>query len=440
MSLRNRELITLLSAGVIVTLGFTSVYLAQQSKISSASISYTAIFLGVYLGAHFVTRYQLPYADPYLLPLATLLTGIGVTLIYRLDPERALRQGVWVAIGIVVFVVGVLLMRDYRKLDSVKYTLGAAAIVLLVMPAFPGLGRTINGATLWVDLGPFVFQPGEFAKVLVVIFLASYLRDRRDVLRGGHWYYLPPIRHLGPLLLVWGSAILVLILTNDLGGGILYFSVFISMLYIATGRILYVISGITLFAAGAIAVYRITPHVTSRVSIWLDPWSDPNGIGYQLVQSLYAISSGGLFGSGLGKGALVTPTGSTYIPFLETDFIYSALAQELGLAGGAALIMLFLLFIYRGFHIAMKATDGFSKLLVGGLTTTFAMQSFLILGGVTGLIPLTGITLPFVSYGGSSIVANLLLLALVLSISDRANRRTLGIPDRGMLGLGANVR
>lgn len=440
MSLRNRELATLLAAGLIVTLGFASVYLAQQERISSASISYIAIFLGLYLAAHVVTRYQLPYADPYLLPLATLLTGVGVTLIYRLDPDQALRQGVWVAVGLVLFVAGVLLMSDYRKLEAIKYTLGVAAVVLLLLPAVPGLGRTINGATLWVDLGPFVFQPGEFAKVLIVLFLASYLRDRREVLRGERWYHLPPLRHLGPLLVVWGAAIVVLILTNDLGGGLLYFSVFIAMLYLATGRLLYVVGGLGLFAAGALAVYRVTPHVADRVSIWLDPWSDPTGAGYQLVQSIYAISSGGLFGSGLGRGALITPDGGTYIPFLETDFIFSALVQELGLAGGAALVMIFVLFIYRGFRIAMQADDGFSKLLVGGLTATFAIQAFLILGGVTGLIPLTGITLPFVSYGGSSVVANLLLLALVLSVSDRANRRTLGLPERGLVRFGALLR
>lgn len=437
MSLRNRELVSLLAAGLIVTLGFASVYLAQQSAISSASVSYIAIFLGLYLIAHVVTRMQLPYADPYLLPLAALLTGIGVTLIYRIDPDQALRQGVWVAIGLVLFVAGIILMRDYRKLESIKYTLGLTAVVLLILPALPGIGRTINGATLWVDLGPFVFQPGELAKVMIVIFLASYLRDRRDVLTGAHWYSLPPIRHLGPLIVVWGAAIVVLILTNDLGGGLLYFSVFIAMLYIATGRLLYVIGGLGLFVAGALAVYRITPHVADRVSIWLDPWSDPSGAGYQLVQSIYAISSGGLFGSGLGRGALFTLDGGTYIPFLETDFIYSALVQELGLAGGAALILIYVLFVYRGFHVAMTAQDGFSKLLIGGLTATFAIQAFLILGGVTGLIPLTGITLPFVSYGGSSVVANLLILGLALAVSDRANRRLLGIPERGLAQIGA---
>ena len=425
MSLRNRELLNLSGATVLIALGFVSVFLARQATLSSASISYLAIFVGIYFTAHLVTRLALPYADPFLMPLAAVLTGVGVTMIYRIDPDRALRQGVWVAAGLVVF-VGVSIFRDYRRLERLKYTVGILAILLLILPAVPGLGRTINGATLWVDLGPFVFQPGEIAKVLLVVFVASYLRDRRESLRGEGAFRLPSPKHLGPLLVIWGGAMLVLIVTNDLGGGLLYFSVFVAMLYVATGRLLFVIGGVTLFAAGALAVYRATPHVSERVQIWLDPWQDPSGAGYQLVQSLYAISSGGLFGSGLGRGVLLTPDGSTYVPFLETDFIYSALFQELGLAGATAVVLVFLIFVYRGLRIAMLADDGFTKLLAAGLTATLGLQAFLIMGGVTGLIPLTGITLPFVSYGGSSIVANFLLLALLLAISDRVNRRSFG--------------
>ena len=426
MSLRNRELLNLSGASVLIALGFVSVFLARQATVSAGSVSYLAIFVGIYLAAHLVTRLALPHADPFLLPLAALLTGVGVTMIYRIDPDRALRQGVWVAVGLVVFVAISVFVRDYRQLERHKYTLGVSAVVLLILPAVPGLGRTINGATLWVDFGPFVFQPGEIAKVLLVVFVASYLRDRREALRGEGPARLPSPKHLGPLLLIWGGAMLVLIVTNDLGGGLLYFSVFLAMLYVATGRLLFVIGGVTLFAAGALAVYRATPHVSERVQIWLDPWADASGAGYQLVQSIYAISSGGLFGSGLGRGVLVTPGGSTYVPFLETDFIYSALSQELGLAGAAAVVLLFLMFVYRGLRIAMLADDGFTKLLAAGLTATLGLQAFLIMGGVSGLIPLTGITLPFVSYGGSSIVANFLLLALLLAISDRVNRRSIG--------------
>jgi cell division protein FtsW (lipid II flippase) len=233
--------------------------------------------------------------------------------------------------------------------------------------------------------------------------------------------HLPSAKHLGPLLLFWGGAMLVLFLTNDLGGGLLIFSIFLAMLYIATGRWPYVAVGAALFALGSWAVYHMVPHIADRVSIWLDPWQDATDKGYQLVQSIYAISGGGVFGQGLGRGVLLTEEGNTYIPYLDTDFIYSAIAQELGLAGAAGVILLYLVFAFRGFRIAMQAQDGFSKLLASGLTAAVAIQAFIIVGGVSGLIPLTGITLPFVSYGGSSIVANFIVLALLLIVSNHVN-------------------
>jgi cell division protein FtsW (lipid II flippase) len=427
MSLRNRELLQLAAVGILTGLGFTSVFVARQDVISTASLSYLAFFLALYLAGHVVTRAVLPYADPYLMPLVALLTGIGLTMIYRVDPELALRQGLWLVVGLGVFAACAILIRDYRVLDSVKYTLAVVAIVLLVLPALPGLGATINGASLWVRIGPVAFQPGEIAKVLLVIFLAGYLRDRREVLASGlgRWG-LPSLKHAGPLLLIWGGAMLVLFQTNDLGGALLYFAVFLAMLYMATGRWPFVAIGTALFALGAYGLYHVVPRVEDRVAIWLDPWSDPLGDGYQLVQSIYAISGGGLFGEGLGRGVLVAPGGDTYIPYLETDFIYSAIAQELGLAGGAAVVLLYVLLVYRGFRIAMLADDGFSKLLAAGLTATLAIQSFIIVGGVTGLIPLTGITLPFVSYGGSSLVANFVVLWLMLAVSNRVNLRAAG--------------
>jgi cell division protein FtsW (lipid II flippase) len=229
------------------------------------------------------------------------------------------------------------------------------------------------------------------------------------------------------LLVIWGGAMLVLFQTNDLGGGLLYFSVFLTMLYMATGRWAFVAVGSVLFALGAYGLYHVVPHVEERVSIWLHPWSDPFGSGYQLVQSIYAISSGGLFGTGLGKGVLLTPEGNPYIPFLQTDFIYAGIAQELGLAGAAAVILLYIVLLHRGFRIAMLADDGFSKLLAAGLTATLALQAFIIVAGVTGLIPLTGITLPFVSYGGSSLVANFLVVWLLLAVSNRVNARAAGL-------------
>ena len=427
MTLRNRELVNLLAVGLLTAIGFASVYLASQDvpEFSTVSLSYAGFFLALFVAAHVALRIALPQADPYLLPIVGLLTAIGLTMIYRIEPERAFRQGVWVVVGVGVFVAAVLFLRDHRALDALKYTLGFTAIALLALPAVPGLGATINGATLWVQIGPITFQPGELSKVLLVVFLAGYLPDNREMLSLGYGRLgVPSPKHFGPLLLVWGGAMLVLFQTNDLGGGLLLFSIFLAMLYAGTGRWIYVGVGLALFALGAWGMYQVVPHVADRISIWLDPWEDPYREGYQLVQSIYAIAAGGLFGVGLGRGVLVTPGGDTYIPYLETDFIYSAIAQELGLAGGAALILLYLLFVYRGFRLALQADDGFSKLLAAGLTSTLAIQAFIIVGGVTGLIPLTGITLPFVSYGGSSIVANFLLLALLLIVSNHVAKRT----------------
>jgi cell division protein FtsW (lipid II flippase) len=423
MSLRTRELLNLVLVGLLTAAGFASVYIARQDVVSAGSLSYAAFFVALFVVAHVVLRMRLPDADPYLLPLGGLLCAIGLTEIYRIDPDLAFRQGLWVVVGVAVFAVLVLFVRDYRSLDSVKYILGLSAIALLVLPALPGIGRTINGATLWVDIGPLVFQPGELAKVLIVVFLAGYLRDNREMLSFGVGSgRLPSPKHLGPLLLIWGGAMLVLFQTRDLGGALLYFAIFLVMLYMATARWSFAAVGLALFLLGAFALYQVIPHVQDRVEGWLDPWSDPQGETYQLVQSIYAISGGGVFGSGLGQGILVSPEGESYIPFLETDFIFSAVAQELGLAGAAAVVLLYLLFAFRGFRISMLADDGFSKLLAAGLTAAVAIQAFIIIGGVTGLIPLTGITLPFVSYGGSSIVANFVVLALVLMVSDRVGR------------------
>jgi cell division protein FtsW (lipid II flippase) len=423
MSLRTRELLNLLLVGLLTAAGFASVYIARQDVVSAGSLSYAAFFVALFVVAHVLLRLRLPYADPYLLPLGGLLCAIGLTEIYRIDPDLAFRQGLWVVVGVAVFAALVLFMRDYRTLDNVKYVLGVSAIALLVLPALPGIGRTINGATLWVDIGPLVFQPGELAKVLIVVFLAGYLRDNREMLSFGVGSgRLPSPKHLGPLLLIWGGAMLVLFQTRDLGGALLYFAIFLVMLYTATARWSFAAVGLGLFLLGAFALYQVIPHVQDRVEGWLDPWSDPQGETYQLVQSIYAISSGGVFGSGLGRGILVSPEGESYIPFLETDFIFSAVAQELGLAGAAAVVLLYLLFAFRGFRISMLADDGFSKLLAAGLTAAVSIQAFIIIGGVTGLIPLTGITLPFVSYGGSSIVANFVVLALLLMVSDRVER------------------
>ena len=416
MSLRNRELLNLAVVGVLTGIGFASVYIARQAEISSTSLSYAAFFLALYLVAHAVARFAVPHADPYLLPIAALLTAIGLTMIYRLEPTDAFRQGLWVVVGVAAFAGTLLaLRRDYRVLESYKYLFGLAAVVLLILPALPVIGRTVNGARLWVEIGPLTFQPGELAKLFLIVFLAGYLREKREVLAGGR------IKDFGPLLVIWGAAMAVLVQTNDLGSALLYFGIFLGMLYVATARVLFAAAGLALFVAGAAAAYTVVPRVEDRVAVWLDPWSDPEGSGYQIIQSTYSIASGGFVGTSLGQGTFTSPGGTGLIPFLNTDFIYSAIAQELGLVGASALLLLYMVFVVRGFRIALLASDGFSKLLAAGLTFGFAVQTFIILGGILRLIPLTGITLPFVSYGGSSVVANFVLLAGLLLVSNRAN-------------------
>jgi len=416
MSLRTRELASLVVVGLVVSCGFASAYIAQEEVVSSASLSYGLFFLGLYLVAHVIARLTVPNADPYLLPMAGLLSGIGVTEIYRLDENDAFRQGLWIVVGLGAFAATLLLLRDdFRKLESYKYIFGLAAVGLLLLPIVPGLGSTVNGARLWVDVGPLHFQPGELAKILLIVFLAGYLREKREVLAQFR------LKDLGPLLLIWGAAMLVLVVTNDLGGGLLYFGIFLAMLYVATAQVWFVAAGLVLFLGGAAAVYASIPRVQQRVQIWLDPWDDAYGQGYQTVQSHYAMANGGFGGTGIGKGTFTDSAGHQLIPYVNTDFIYSALAQELGLIGISAFLLLYMLFAARGFRIALLAQDGFSKLLAGGLTFAFTLQAFIIIGGIVRLIPLTGITLPFVSYGGSSIVANFVLLAGLLLVSNRAN-------------------
>ncbi|HYZ94105.1 MAG TPA: FtsW/RodA/SpoVE family cell cycle protein [Actinomycetota bacterium] len=376
----------------------------------------------------------MPFADPYLLPIAGLLTAIGLTEIYRLHPDDAFKQGIWIVVAVSLFALTLLILRrDYRRLETYKYIFGLTAIVLLVLPILPLIGLTVNGARLWVHFGALRFQPGELAKIMLIVFLAGYMREKREVLAQGR------PKDWGPLLVIWALAMLVLLETRDLGGGLLYFGIFVAMLYVATARIAYVAAGLGLFLVGAVGVWRITPHVRERVTIWVHPWTEhkvfcplsgqmdlrQNCQSFQLVKSLYSIGHGEYAGTGLGKGTFTTVDGKQIIPSLNTDFIYSALAQELGLIGVSALLLVYMIFVLRGMRIALLAQDGFSKLAAAGLTFGFALQTFIIVGGILRIIPLTGITLPFVSYGGSSVVANFLLLAGLLLISNRANRDAL---------------
>jgi len=399
--------------------------------VSTASLTYAAFFFALYLAAHLATRYAVPFADPYLLPIAGLLTAIGLTEIYRLNPTDAFRQGIWIVVAVALFAATLFLLRhDYRRLETYKYLFGLSAIALLLLPILPLLGLTVNGARLWVHIGSLRFQPGELAKIMLIVFLAGYMREKREVLAQGR------LKDWGPLLVIWFLAMLVLLETRDLGGGLLYFGIFLAMLYVATARIAYVAVGLGLFLVGAVGVWKVTPHVQDRVTIWLHPWTTNKVYcpisgrldlrqdcqSYQLVKSLYSIGYGGYGGTGLGKGTVANLNGKQIIPDLNTDFIYSALAQELGLIGAAALLLVYMIFVLRGMRIALLAEDGFSKLAAAGLTFGFALQTFIIVGGILRVIPLTGITLPFVSYGGSSVVANFLLLAGLLLVSNRANR------------------
>ena len=428
MTTRNRELLNLAFACLVASTAFASVWIAGSGTVSAAWVGWALALAGLYVVAHLVVRRTAPLADPTLLPLTALLTAVGLTVIYRLDPDSARKQLVWVAIGVgVLAVVMVWLRWDYRILERYKYLFGISAVALLLLPSAPGLGARINGVRLWVEIGPLRFQPGELAKIFMIVFLAAYLRDKRESLAQGR------LKDVGPLLAIWGASMLVLVQTSDLGAALLSFGIFLAMLYAATGRLLYVGAGIALFAAGSAALYNALPRVEQRVTVWLHPWTDdkvPCSSGgvdfrqycdsYQLVKSLYSIANGGYGGTGLGQGTFETLDGTPLIPALNTDFIYSAIAQELGLIGAAALLLLCLVFVARGLRIALVAPDGFSKLLAVGLTFGFALQTFIIVGGVLRLVPLTGITLPFVSYGGSSILSNFVMLALLLLVSNRA--------------------
>ncbi|HLX31256.1 MAG TPA: FtsW/RodA/SpoVE family cell cycle protein [Gaiellaceae bacterium] len=424
-------MVALLSVGVLTAIGFASVYIALKSQISGTSLTYAVFFWGLYMVAHFVARATVPLADPYLLPMAALLTGIGLTEIYRLGPSSALRQGIWVVIGVAVFAATLFWLRgDIRVLERYKYLFGLTAIFLLFLPLAPGIGETINGSRLWIHFAGLQFQPGELGKIALIVFLAAYLREKREVLAQGR------LKDWGPLLVIWGGAMLVLIATDDLGSALLYYGIFLALLYVATARLAFVAAALGLFLVGAVGITYSVAHVHERVTDWLSPWS-ANPVycpltghlafrqdcqSYQLVQSLYSIAHGGFVGTGLGRGIMTTATGQQIVPDLNTDFIYSALAQELGLVGCGAILLLYMAFVLRGFRIALAASDGFSKLLAAGLSFGFAFQTFVIVGGITRVIPLTGITLPFVSYGGSSIVSNFVLVAGLMLISNRANR------------------
>jgi cell division protein FtsW (lipid II flippase) len=427
VSARNRELFALVPASLLVAAGFAALFIQQSQQLSDVSLTYGAMFLGVCVAAHLVVRIRLPYADPYLLPLVAVMACFGLVVIYRLDEAKALRQAGWFGFGLILFTLTIVFLKDFRVLERYRYTIAAAGLALLLLPRVPGIGQQVNGAYLGVGIGAFQFQPAEFGKLAIVIFLAAYLRDTRQLLVQGARRVLgvtiPPLKHFGPLIVVWGTAMFLLFFIQDLGSSLMYFGGFLALLYVATNRVSFVTIGLVLFAFGAWGMYQIREHIQDRVAIWLDPFK-PSLVedqGYQIAQSLFAQSDGGLFGTGFGQ-ALLSVGGTPLLPAADTDLIYAVIVNELGLAGACGLLLVYLLFCERGMKVAMLATDSFSKLLATGLTAVLALQVFVIVGGVTKVIPLTGVTLPFVSYGGSSIVANFVLLALLLLISDRARR------------------
>ncbi|MGO9977330.1 MAG: FtsW/RodA/SpoVE family cell cycle protein [Solirubrobacteraceae bacterium] len=435
MKARNRELAGLIPASLLITAGFAAVFIQRSNQISSVSLTLGLIFLGLCVAGHIFIRIALPHADPYIFPLVAVLACFGLVMVYRIQPSLARYQAQWFVLGLVLFAVTVIAFRDYRKLENYRYVIVIGSLGLMLLPRVPGIGYSVNGAYLGIRVpGLLVFQPTEFAKIGLVIFLASYLRDTREVLASGPRILgvtLPPIKQFGPVLVIWGIAMLILVLLHDVGSSLMFYGGLLSVLYVATNRVSFVIVGLVAFGLGAWYLGTHIPHIDSRVQEWLHPFSPSlyyaktGANSYQLANAQFAQAAGGLFGQGFGRSLLVIPGSNPVAPLLpvpSTDMIYAVITEELGLFGACALLMTYLLLIARGFKAAILSTDSFSKLMAAGLSAILALQVFVIVGGVTRVIPLTGVTLPFVSYGGSSILANFVLVALLLLVSDRARR------------------
>ena len=426
---RGAELFLLVLSLVVGVGAYAAVGLAVEGQVPVNILAYGGWLAALVIGCHVVVRILAPYADPVLLPIVSALNGLGLAMIHRIDLAKlaadedahalARDQLIWMTLGVILFGLVLVLLRDHRRLQAFTYTSGFAAILLLVMPLMPVLGTEIRGARIWINLGPLSFQPGEIAKVLLVIFFAGYLVLHRDALAlAGKRFAgidLPRGRDLGPILAMWLVSLGILVFQRDLGSSLLFFGLFLVMLYVATERPGWLVVGGSLFVAGAYAGFLLFSHVQSRVNAWLHPF-DPDSNSYQIVQGLYGQAWGGLVGRGLGQGD------PTQIPIAESDFIFAALGEELGLTGTMAIIVLYGLIVERALRTALVCRDAFGKLIATGLAVVFALQVFVVIGGVTKLIPLTGLTTPFLSYGGSSLVANWVIIALLLRISDQARR------------------
>jgi cell division protein FtsW (lipid II flippase) len=427
LSARNRELLGLLPVALIAAAGFAGVLLAREAQVNDLTITYGAIFLALCLAGHLFIRWRLPEADPYIYPLTAALAGIGIVTVFRIDPELARNQAQWFVVALLAFMATVLLVRDVAVLERYRYTIAIGAFILLLLPRLTG--GAVHGAYLQIRLGPLGFQPTELAKLAIVVFVAAYLAETREILVTRERRLLgisfPPLGFFGPMVVVWAMAMMMLVFIRDLGSAVMFFGGFLALLYVATGRLSYVVLGLVMFVFGFEFFSNTVGHVQARADIWHHPL-DPalfhaDGGSYQVAQGMFTMADGGVLGSGFGQ-SLISVGGAPILPAVKTDSIYALLTGETGLIGAIALLLLYLVLVERGLKTAVLARDAFSKLLATGLTFVFALQVFVIVGGVTTVIPLTGVTLPFVSYGGSSIVANFILVALLMVISDRARR------------------
>ena len=414
---RNTELSLLLTAAIVIVAAYVLASLGRLAELPANIVPFLGIILGLLLVAHIATRHLAPLADPVLLPLAGLLNGFGYVFIARLDEDLAGLQAVWTLVGVGAFCGTLLIVRRTRWLEQYRYTLMLVGVGLLVLPLAPGIGQEINGARIWVSIGAINFQPGEFAKIAFAVFFAAYLVDKREVLALSSvriaGMAIPEARHLGPILVAWTASLLVMVFEKDLGSSLLFFALFVVLLWVATERPSYLVMSLAMFAVGSTISYNRFGHVRQRVEVWLDPFEDPFGDGFQVTQSAFALADGGVTGTGLGTGSPNTEN----IPAVETDFIFAIIGEELGLLGTTAILISFMLMIGSGLRIAITAERSFEKLLATGLTTLLGFQAFIIIAGVIRVLPLTGVTLPFVSYGGSSLLAAGLSLGMLLALT-----------------------
>ena len=410
---RRTELWLVVMAALITAVAYVLAALGKNSTMPASIVPFLVALLVLLLAAHVAVRFFAAGADSTLLPLAVLLNGLGYVMIARLSDERAAAQTVWTFLGVVAFVATLVLVPRPADLQRFKWSFLAAGAALLMVPLVPGLGRSVGGARIWVGLGPITFQPGELAKIALALFFAAYLSENRREIRESTHHVgpltVPEPRYLLPITAAWGFAVVVMVAEKDLGSALLFFTLFTVMMWVATERGVYLVLGVTLFSAAAYLAYHLFAVVQVRVHVWLDPWSLYQGKGYQIVQAMFAFANGGTGGTGLGLGS------PTKIPAAKTDYIFAAIGEELGMFGATAVLIAFLLIIGAGLRIAIRADRPFDKLLAIGLTTTVGMQAFIIIGGVLRVVPLTGITLPFVSYGGASAVSLAFGLALVQS-------------------------